>query len=200
MNSSKRLNSNQGNSSFIERISQLRPLSMESEFSQDSVHELNQSPAQRRERAYTEDIIHMQSDIRQVDGQNNDKSGDQLDHFQKFEDLDQSQEVISPKKKSKFKGTYTLYSLVMLGFGNTIGSGVFTLTGVASKYTGPAVFVSFIIAGMVALLTALVFAEFSAIIPKSGSSYVYTYSTFGELPAWIVGWNQNFRYGGTAAV
>jgi APA family basic amino acid/polyamine antiporter len=108
--------------------------------------------------------------------------------------------VISPRKKSKFKGTYTLYSLVMLGFGNTIGSGVFTLTGVAAKYTGPAVFVSFVIAGMVALLTALVFAEFSAIIPKSGSSYIYTYSTFGELPAWIVGWNQNFRYGGTAAV
>ena len=52
---------------------------------------------------------------------------------------------------------------------------------------------------MIALLTALVFAEFSALIPKSGSSYVYTYSTFGELSAWIVGWNQNLRYGGTAA-
>jgi APA family basic amino acid/polyamine antiporter len=87
----------------------------------------------------------------------------------------------------------------MLGFGNTIGSGVFTLTGVASKFAGSAVFLGFIISGMVALMTALVFAEFSAIIPKSGSSYVYTYSTFGELPAWIVGWNQNFRYGGTAA-
>ena len=87
----------------------------------------------------------------------------------------------------------------MLGFGNTIGSGVFTLTGVASKYAGSAVFISFLIAGCVALLTALVFAEFSAIIPKSGSSYIYTYSTFGELPAWIVGWNQNFRYGGTSA-
>jgi len=49
---------------------------------------------------------------------------------------------------------------------------------------------------MIALLTALVFAEFSALIPKSGSSYVYTYSTFGELSAWIVGWNQNLRYGG----
>jgi APA family basic amino acid/polyamine antiporter len=92
-------------------------------------------------------------------------------------------------KKSRYKPTYTIYSLVMLGFGNTIGSGVFTLTGVASKYAGSAVFIAFIIAGCVALLTALVFAEFSAIIPKSGSSYIYTYSTFGELPAWIVGWN-----------
>ena len=105
----------------------------------------------------------------------------QLDSFQKLE----------PRRKSskKFKPVYGLYSLVMLGFGNTIGSGVFTLTGVAAKYAGSAVFLGFIISGMVALLTALVFAEFAAIIPKSGSSYVYTYSTFGELPAWIVGWN-----------
>jgi APA family basic amino acid/polyamine antiporter len=58
---------------------------------------------------------------------------------------------------------------------------------------------SYIISGIIALLTALVFAEFSSIIPKSGSSYIYTYSTFGELPAWIVGWNQNLRYGGSAA-
>ena len=88
----------------------------------------------------------------------------------------------------------------MMGFGNTIGSGVFTLTGVASKFAGSAVFIAFLIAGIVALVTALVFAEFSALIPKSGSSYIYTYTTFGELPAWIVGWNQNLRYGGTSAV
>ena len=58
---------------------------------------------------------------------------------------------------------------------------------------------SYIISGIIALITAFVFAEFSSIIPKSGSSYIYTYSTFGELPAWIVGWNQNLRYGGSAA-
>lgn len=77
----------------------------------------------------------------------------------------------------------------MLGFGNTIGSGIFTLTGVAAKTSGAAAFLGFIISGFIALLTALVFAEFSSIIPKSGSSYLYTYTTFGELPAWIVGWN-----------
>ena len=103
-------------------------------------------------------------------------------------------------KRARFLPTYGLCSLILLGFGNTIGSGVFTLTGVASKTAGPAVFVGFIISGVIALLTALVFAEFASMIPKSGSAYVYTYSTFGELPAWIVGWNQNLRYGGTTAV
>ena len=78
---------------------------------------------------------------------------------------------------------------MLLGFGNTIGSGVFTLTGVAAKLAGPSVFIGFILAGLVALATAMVFAEFASIIPKSGSAYVYTYTTLGELPAWIVGWN-----------
>ena len=87
----------------------------------------------------------------------------------------------------------------MLGFGNTIGSGVFTLTGVASKTAGSAVFIGFIIAGLVASMTACVYAEFAALIPKSGSSYLYSYTVFGEFLAWIVGWNQNLRYGGTAA-
>lgn len=89
--------------------------------------------------------------------------------------------------------------MILLGFGNTIGAGVFALTGLASKCAGQAIFLSYIISGMIALLTALVFAEFSSLIPKAGSSYIYTYSTFGELPAWIVGWNQNLRYGGSAA-
>lgn len=102
-------------------------------------------------------------------------------------------------KSVRFAPTYGLCSLILLGFGNTIGSGVFTLTGVASKSAGPAVFLGFVISGFIALLTALVYAEFAAMIPKSGSAYVYTYSTFGELPAWVVGWNQNLRYGGTSA-
>ena len=91
-------------------------------------------------------------------------------------------------------------SLVLLGFGNTIGSGVFTLTGIAAKTAGSAVFLGFIISGLIALLTAFVFAEFASLIPKSGSSYLYTYTTMGELPAWIVGWNQNLRYGGNSSV
>ena len=93
------------------------------------------------------------------------------------------------KPKITFKATYGLASLILLGFGNTIGSGVFTLTGVASKVTAGSVFLGFILSGLIALLTALVYAEFAALIPKSGSSYLYTYTVFGEMPAWVVAWN-----------
>ena len=103
------------------------------------------------------------------------------------------------KKKAKLEPTYSVTTLIMLGFGNTIGSGVFTLTGVAAKLAGPSVFIGFIIAGFIALTSAMVFAEFASIIPKSGSAYVYAYTTLGELPAWIVGWNQCLRYGGTSS-
>lgn len=95
--------------------------------------------------------------------------------------------------------TYGLGALVLLGLGNTIGSGFFTLTGVAAKLAGPAVSLAYLLSGSTALLTAYAYAEFAAIIPKSGSSYLYAYTVFGELPAWIVGWNQNLRYGGGTA-
>ena len=92
-----------------------------------------------------------------------------------------------------------MVSLILLGLGNTIGSGFFTLIGVACKSAGPAVFLSFLLSGSVALLTASVYAEFAGLIPKAGSSYLYSYTIFGEFAAWIVGWNQNLRYGGASA-
>jgi amino acid transporter len=113
---------------------------------------------------------------------------------------DDYEAVPRKEKKKRFTPVFGLASLILLGFGNTIGSGVFTITGVAAKLAGPAVFIGFIIAGMIALLTAMVYAEFAAIIPKSGSAYIYTYTTFGELPAWVVGWNQNLRYAGSVCV
>ena len=87
---------------------------------------------------------------------------------------------------------------MFLGFGNTIASGIFMLQGIAAKYAGAGVFISFIIAGLVSLLTALIYAEFSSRMPFSGSGYIYIYASFGELPAWIVGWNMNLRFGVTA--
>lgn len=72
------------------------------------------------------------------------------------------------------------------------------LQGIAAKYAGAGVFISFIIAGVVSLLTALIYAEFSSRMPFSGSGYIYIYSAFGELPAWVVGWNMNLRFGVTA--
>jgi APA family basic amino acid/polyamine antiporter len=87
----------------------------------------------------------------------------------------------------------------MMGFGNIIGSGIFVLTGIAAQYAGPAVFLSFLISGVVSILTAFSFAELAARMPYSGSSYVYVYSTFGEFLGWIVGWGMNLRCGVTAA-
>ncbi len=86
----------------------------------------------------------------------------------------------------------------MFGIGNTIGAGVFALTGVAAQYAGPSVILSFIISALIAGMTALVYAEFSARMPFCGSGYQYIYCTFGELPAWIVGWGMNLRYGVSA--
>jgi len=86
----------------------------------------------------------------------------------------------------------------MFGIGNTIGAGVFALIGLGAQYAGPSLFLSFLFCGLVSLTTALVYSELSAKMPSSGSSYSYVYSTFGELPGWIIGWNLNLRYGITA--
>ena len=88
----------------------------------------------------------------------------------------------------------SLTSLTMFGIGNTIGAGIFSLTGVAAQYAGPSLFLSFTIAGVVAYITAMMYAELSSRIPINGSAFSYTYVTFGELSAFIVAWNLNLRY------
>ena len=69
------------------------------------------------------------------------------------------------------------------------------MTGIAAQYAGPSLFISFAISGCIAMTTAMMYAELSSRIPINGSAFSYTYVTFGELPAWIVGWNLNLRYG-----
>lgn len=80
--------------------------------------------------------------------------------------------------------------LIGFGIGIVIGTGIFTLTGLEAKeHAGPAVMISFIIAGVVALLAALCYAELAAAVPTAGSSYTYAYSTIGEIFAWIIAWD-----------
>jgi APA family basic amino acid/polyamine antiporter len=80
--------------------------------------------------------------------------------------------------------------LVGFGIGVVIGTGIFTLTGVEAKQAaGPAVVISFAIAGVVALLAALCYAELASAVPTAGSAYSYAYATAGELVAWIIGWD-----------
>lgn len=87
------------------------------------------------------------------------------------------------------------WSLVSLGIGAIIGGGIFTLTGVAAKlYAGPALALSFVIAGFACLLAAMAYAEFASIVPVEGSAYAYSYATVGEIVAWFIGWNLILEY------
>jgi basic amino acid/polyamine antiporter, APA family len=86
-------------------------------------------------------------------------------------------------------------ALLLMGIGAIIGAGIFILTGVASaNYAGPGIIISFVIAGVACLFTALCYAEFASMIPVAGSAYTYSYVTLGELLAWIIGWDLILEY------
>jgi APA family basic amino acid/polyamine antiporter len=92
------------------------------------------------------------------------------------------------------------WALTAMGIGAIIGTGIFVLTGVASATrAGPSLTISFVVAGIVSALAALCYAEVSSKIPISGSAYTYTYATFGETLAWIVGWGLILEYAVGAA-
>ena len=88
--------------------------------------------------------------------------------------------------------------------GAIIGAGIFVLTGTAAAlYAGPAIVLSFMLAAIACGLVGLCYAELSAFLPVSGSSYTYTYATLGELAAWVIGWDLILEYamgGATVAV
>jgi basic amino acid/polyamine antiporter, APA family len=83
---------------------------------------------------------------------------------------------------------------VALGVGAIVGTGIYTLIGVGAGLAGPAVILSFIIAGIVCVCAALAYAEMACLVPAAGSAYTYTYSVGGELLAWIVGWSLILEY------
>ncbi len=86
-------------------------------------------------------------------------------------------------------------NLVTLGVGAVIGAGIFTLTGqAAALHAGPAVALSFVLAGFTCAFAGLCYAEFASIIPIAGSAYTYGYATLGELVAWIIGWDLTLEY------
>ena len=86
-------------------------------------------------------------------------------------------------------------TLTLLGIGGIIGTGIFVLTGTAAaNHAGPALALSFIIAGIGCTLAGLCYAEFAAMIPVSGSAYSYSYATLGEGIAWFIGWNLILEY------
>jgi APA family basic amino acid/polyamine antiporter len=104
------------------------------------------------------------------------------------------------------QGTHTLkrslgvLNLITLGIGAIIGAGIFVLTGqAAALHAGPAVSLSFVLAGVVCAFAGLCYAELASIIPIAGSAYTYGYATLGEFVAWIIGWDLVLEYAFGAA-
>jgi basic amino acid/polyamine antiporter, APA family len=91
-------------------------------------------------------------------------------------------------------------NLITLGIGAVIGAGIFVLTGQAAAiHAGPAIALSFVLAGVTCAFAGLCYAEFASIIPIAGSAYTYGYATLGELVAWIIGWCLVLEYAFGAA-
>jgi APA family basic amino acid/polyamine antiporter len=109
-------------------------------------------------------------------------------------------------KEAGEQGEHTLkrslgaLNLITLGIGAIIGAGIFVLTGqAAALHAGPAVALSFVLAGITCAFAGLCYAEFASIIPIAGSAYTYGYATLGEFVAWIIGWDLGLEYGFGAA-
>ncbi|GGE16918.1 putative amino acid permease YhdG [Marinithermofilum abyssi] len=104
-------------------------------------------------------------------------------------------ELLRTTKQGKtLKRALGTWDLTMLGIGAIIGTGIFVLTGTGALKAGPALVLSFIVAGLACAFAALAYAEFAALVPVSGSVYTYSYATLGEFVAWIIGWDLVLEY------
>ena len=110
------------------------------------------------------------------------------------------------REEASAEGEHTLrrslgpINLVTLGIGAIIGAGIFVLTGTAAaQFAGPAIVLSFVVAGLGCVFAGLCYAEFASMIPIAGSAYTYGYTTLGELMAWIIGWALGLEYAFGAA-
>ena len=108
----------------------------------------------------------------------------------------------SDVQKTKLKREMGALDVTMLGIGVIVGTGIFVLTGVAAaQYAGPALMVSFLLAGITCGFVSLVYSELASMVSVAGSAYAYAYTSVGELWAWLVGWNLVLEYSvGASAV
>ncbi|EMD82554.1 amino acid permease [Pacificimonas flava] len=98
------------------------------------------------------------------------------------------------ERDRRLRPTLSWPHLIAMGIGAIVGTGIYTLTGVGAERAGPAVILSFAVAGLVCACAALAYAELATLIPKAGGAYTYTYSVIGEVLAWVVGWSLILEY------
>lgn len=99
-------------------------------------------------------------------------------------------------EKGELKRTLTAANLISLGIGCIIGTGIFVMTGqAAAQFAGPAIIISFLLAGLCCAFAAMCYAELASMLPVSGSAYSYAYASLGEITAWVVGWLMLLEYG-----
>jgi APA family basic amino acid/polyamine antiporter len=102
--------------------------------------------------------------------------------------------MLKPREGPRLKPTLGWPHLLALGVGAIVGTGILTLIGVGAGLAGPAVLISFALAGAVCACAALAYAELSTMMPAAGSAYTYSYAVLGEMIAWVVGWSLILEY------
>ncbi len=109
--------------------------------------------------------------------------------------------IVTAEESGGLERSIGLWQLTAIGIGAIIGAGIFSLAGsVAHDTAGPAVSISFIIAGIASACAALSYAEFGGLIPAAGSAYTYGYAVLGELVGWLIGWDLLLEYTAIVAV
>src|SRR4029453_2812087 len=99
----------------------------------------------------------------------------------------------------ELKRAVSSWQLTAMGVGAIIGTGIFVVIGEGAAIAGPAVILSFALAALACVFSALSYAELASSLPVSGSAYTYTYATLGEIVAWIIGWDLILEYGVSVA-
>jgi basic amino acid/polyamine antiporter, APA family len=110
-----------------------------------------------------------------------------------------TEQLLETAEGTTLNRTVGALDLTALGIGAIIGTGIFVIIGEAIAESGPAIVISFVLAGVTCIFSALAYAELASTLPVSGSAYTYAYATMGEVLAWIIGWDLILEYGVSVA-
>ncbi len=110
-----------------------------------------------------------------------------------------TEQLLETAEGTRLNRSIGALDLTALGIGAIIGTGIFVIIGEAIAESGPAIVISFVLAGVTCIFSALAYAELASTLPVSGSAYTYAYATMGEVLAWIIGWDLILEYGVSVA-